>query len=823
MRAGDAARGIARAYVRWSMSHHRTALAILAGVTVIALLPIRGISLDPDLGSLLPSETPSVMLMEETDRRIGGSDLFGVIVKGKDPRANARAADFIAGRVEHWPETLWVISKRDLDPLRRRFLALVPPDGIASLARVIEERIDYEAASRSGALLDDGPPPDLAAEAERILRMASPPGFPMESEPPAGIEELRDRLMSRDGRVAAVLARMDVSAMDMGFARSSRARMAAIVADLPDDLRGRVTAAVKAAYDATREYDIVARDATIATIISLVAMIVLVLAYFGTAGAVPTIMVPLATGIAWTLGFIAIFYPKLNTITAFIFGILLGMGIDCSIHLAMRFRIERRAVQGPIEAMIAAMEGIAPGLVGSVLTTVVALLALRLGHFRGFVEFGTMAAVGMVLCLAASLLVIPPLTMALGVDPAPAGGSQGSGPRRRSGAAGPGAPGPGLAWAGLALAAIFTAAAGHRGSSIEFERDFRNLRAQGSGDVADLESAIGVGRANAVILMGRSEEQMRWVHGWLAGTMGARASSGREPLVTGFVTIASVLPTVAEQEERLVEIRKLRKTISLRALDKVHGPERVWIDRLREAAAMDAPMGFQDLPPWIADMFREKDGRTGAIAYVYPAVERWDLGAMARLRAVYGRVDTPWGPVRGTTFVMLDVVETVMRDSGMLATVSIACIMLVLLLHLKRVGTSVLCIASLLAGIVWTIAFLQITGGKLGVYNMLVIPTLLGTGIDGSIHLLHRWDQIGGSGWSRVREALASTGVAMSASSVTTAAGFSGLTFSQHPGLRSIGWFAVPGVLLTMVAVMTIMGLALATRDGAAGRIAARD
>jgi predicted RND superfamily exporter protein len=90
---------------------------------------------------------------------------------------------------------------------------------------------------------------------------------------------------------------------------------------------------------------------------------------------------------------------------------------------------------------------------------------------------------------------------------------------------------------------------------------------------------------------------------------------------------------------------------------------------------------------------------------------------------------------------------------------------------------------------------------RLGLYNIIVIPTVLGVAIDGSIHLVHRHRELGRAG---LGEVLRVTGRSVLAAALTTAGGFTGLLFIQHKGLKTIGTMAVTGVLATMVAVLLV-------------------
>jgi predicted RND superfamily exporter protein len=85
---------------------------------------------------------------------------------------------------------------------------------------------------------------------------------------------------------------------------------------------------------------------------------------------------------------------------------------------------------------------------------------------------------------------------------------------------------------------------------------------------------------------------------------------------------------------------------------------------------------------------------------------------------------------------------------------------------------------------------------------MVVLPTVLGTGIDGAIHLYHRYVDDPERNMVAV---MRTTGVAVLASSVTTVAGFVGLLFVQHEGVLTIGALSVAGIVSSMVAALVLL------------------
>jgi hypothetical protein len=107
--------------------------------------------------------------------------------------------------------------------------------------------------------------------------------------------------------------------------------------------------------------------------------------------------------------------------------------------------------------------------------------------------------------------------------------------------------------------------------------------------------------------------------------------------------------------------------------------------------------------------------------------------------------------------------------------------------------------------IVLTVGMMVVFGIKLGLYNMVVLPTVLGTGIDGAIHMYHRYlEEPDRNLWVVLR----TTGLSVVASSVTTLAGFIGLVFVSHKGVNTIGGMACAGIFASLItAVFLLPGL----------------
>ncbi|HXV74105.1 MAG TPA: MMPL family transporter, partial [Sphingomonadales bacterium] len=95
-----------------------------------------------------------------------------------------------------------------------------------------------------------------------------------------------------------------------------------------------------------------------------------------------------------------------------------------------------------------------------------------------------------------------------------------------------------------------------------------------------------------------------------------------------------------------------------------------------------------------------------------------------------------------------------------------------------------------LAGLLILFGVMGLFGIKLSIFNMVVLPTIIGIGVDNGIHIYHRFREERGS----IMKVLFTTGGAIGAATITTALGFSGMLMAEVNGLQSLGLLAVIGL-----------------------------
>jgi len=139
----------------------------------------------------------------------------------------------------------------------------------------------------------------------------------------------------------------------------------------------------------------------------------------------------------------------------------------------------------------------------------------------------------------------------------------------------------------------------------------------------------------------------------------------------------------------------------------------------------------------------------------------------------------------------------------------VVCMMVVLILLWRTVWDPLLAFFPLALMAVTTCATLVVTGQPFNFANVIVLPMLLGMGIDNGVHLVHRHRT------NPDEEDVLSTSTARAVfySSLTTILSFGSLAFAPHRGIAAIGKLLTIGVFLTLVSYVVVLPAVLEWDD----------
>ena len=146
---------------------------------------------------------------------------------------------------------------------------------------------------------------------------------------------------------------------------------------------------------------IVWRDAAKAAVIGMVAVFLLMWADLSSPVRAMLALVPLAFGMVWMLGLMALLGLRVNFMNIFVITMVIGIGVDYGVHLLHRWFES--------DGDSAAMAGTARAIAVAALTTMVGFGSIGLSHFPGLRSVGVVAILGALCTAVASITVLPVL------------------------------------------------------------------------------------------------------------------------------------------------------------------------------------------------------------------------------------------------------------------------------------------------------------------------------------------------------------------------------------------------------------------------------
>jgi predicted RND superfamily exporter protein len=122
-------------------------------------------------------------------------------------------------------------------------------------------------------------------------------------------------------------------------------------------------------------------------------------------------LLPVALSIVWILGTMHLLGMPFNVLTVMITSLGIGLGVDYSIHVSTRYRLELDRSGNAWDAMETTVTGTGGALLGSAATTTAAFGTLALAILPVIRQFGVIAAVSIAYAFLASVFVLPTLLL----------------------------------------------------------------------------------------------------------------------------------------------------------------------------------------------------------------------------------------------------------------------------------------------------------------------------------------------------------------------------------------------------------------------------
>lgn len=515
-------------------------------------------------------------------------------------------------------------------------------------------------------------------------------------------------------------------------------------------------------------------------------------------------------------------FGALNIISVAFAVLFIGLGIDFSIHILLRAQEDSTADAN--ETMLAQALSKAAGTSGIALaicapTTALAFLSFTPTGYAGLAQLGAIAAIGVFIAMISAVTLLPALLIVLRF--------QSNTLSRKPWKLSLRAPRM-LVFVpmGMALPALYLAA------QIGFEADPIALKDP------EASSVIAYNR-----LAARKETSPYAIQLVAAGQQSAQEllqAARQLPSVGQVVWAGSFMPQeqadkldlIAETYDLLapdlvsVDARKASdQSAALQALQRLHAltpsdvlaafiQQPLLISELEERLLETLPdlrttlrrqlrtTGVERLPPALEALYRGRDG-----SYRLELFPAQPIADEASLEAFVDAVKAAFPSATGSPVQIIEagrIVRTSMLQATGIAFVSVVSFLFIVLRSLKQLFFVL--VPVVLAGI-FTLATSVLAGLSFNFANVIVLPLLIGLGVDAGIHYVKRAFEPG------AEQNVGTTGRAVFLSSATTIGSFGTLMVSKHAGTASMGLLLTISLCWLLFTTLVVLPALLEVMD----------
>ncbi|HEY3445888.1 MAG TPA: MMPL family transporter [Myxococcales bacterium] len=765
-------------------------LATVAVSTLVAFLASSRLTLRADLSDLLPRSFRSVRDLDLLAERAGGMGYGVVVGQGAQPEALRRFARDLAPKLEALPGVRFVNYERPSAFFRDRALYFMALSDIQEIERRIRERRDWEQLRRHPLYvpLDDEPAPPLdLGDIERKYQNSSVRRFSGDRD--------ETFILDADQRMVVLLAKPMQMSTDLAYAKQFVGELDAFLktqdfSAYGPDFTVSLTGTFKKKIDQQRQI----RD-DVATASTVAALLILLYLVFHFRGLLPVLLVlaPVGVGLLWTYGLVGVVWGEVNLLTAFLGAILGGLGTEHGIHLLGRYGGLRAEGRTEEEAVHEAFCRTGASAIVSALVAACAFASMSISEFRPFREFGVIAAAGMLLLVFACLWTLPAaLGAALRIGWTLRAKETIAGQHSRLAAWLPRAPGKVALALGVPL--LLLALDSPRAPFTYDLGVLQDMQLPSFRLDSEVNRILGYSQIPVIILTASAEED-RLVEEQIAAR---KRQLGTASTIDFVASLSDLVPADQAQKHRAMQsIRHLLEAIDRDDLDR--DLRRGYDDLMRLTAP--PPFARSDIPASIRRQFEGLKPSAEGYVLVFPSVNTDDGKNVRALAAEVRDLQLPGGRsvnAVGEVMVLADILDMVTREAPPVIGASVLLVLVAMWLTLGRLSTALACLAPTVVSILALLGLLPVVNLKLNFLNIVAIPALIGTTVDGGVHLLSRLRDARAD-FNRV---LGETGRAIGGGLLTSAFGFAAMVFADHPGLSSLGKLTILGFTVNAVVML---------------------
>lgn len=566
------------------------------------------------------------------------------------------------------------------------------------------------------------------------------------------------------------------------------------------------------------DVNLIKRDGLVNTLSSIILVMFIYLWAFRRKSSLIYGWLPLLFGLVITFGAAHLLGATLNSATAGVGALLIGLGIDFSTVIYGRYIEERNRGAAVEDAIVSAMGKTGTGVMVGAITTACTFGAMMVTSFNGMRQVGIITSMGILFCCGSVFILLPAMLFYHQVHASKRGDEatfhMGSFGFNRL-----------ALWshrhpvATLVIAGLLTAGFGLAALDVRLEDNVQSLRSPSNTGINVTREVGQTFGATLTYMMAvlesdtpdgivlQSEKVLEAIKPFQAdGTI----------LFTD--SLGTYLPPMERQQRIIDSLRndpqgrfsfdRIRATFIAACQKNGFEVETFssYLTVLERMLHPERPVTYNDLArsplsPILRKFIIEKNPnfyRGIVCLYIPEQFKRYEpTGLSAAIKQA-----VPGAKVVGINLLSQSLRGMIKQDARVSFILGSIIAFIIIMADFRAFRPAIYSILPLCVGLLWMLGSMRLMNEPLNMMNIYVTTMIIGIGSDYGIYFVHRFLEADGFHMDRVIREIGSPIVI---AALTTIAGFGSLSLSSYPGLRSIGYVSLLGTLYSMVATMTVL------------------
>lgn len=768
-------------------------ISILFGT--IFFLAFRYIPLKSDFIDLLPQQSEPVKNLRFLSEKLKGVGQFSIVIESEsqDKESMMSFADEIYDDILNIPEVLFVNYKIPRDFIMKNFYFFMELADLEEIHNRLREKVQYEFWKDAPFYvnLEEEGAVDFNID-DIIEKYTNTSGSLRLSD--------TDYMISQDNRILVMFLKPDFMPTEVDKTGELIKKINMIIKKYDID-KYNSDFKISFAGTYTLSYDqkaAIYKDIKRTSILAIIFIFIAILFFIRNLRLSLFLLYALGIGVLSAFGIAYVTLNHLNLITGFLIAILTGLGVNYGIHFIFRYNDESRRISNTKALKNSFIKTGLPSLTGA-LTTAVSFFTLSFSRFLGFSEFGILASFAIIITLISIYVIVTALIVLtnrfvkekkiIKVNPT-------------------------IKWKKFYFnyiekiiysvtlpLIIITVILAFNIKDIDFEYNSKKLEVKGQESIRSTEliqQKFNVSTDPAIFYTYDRDEEIDFYNSV------NKLINKENSFVGNILSLSKIISEESIQKEKISIIKKIRKELESLPEGSIEDKDKLEkIEMFKDKTKAPTILREDEIPDLFKRRFLhiDKDEKL-YISQVFPKKVLFDAKDMreyvAQIKKVQGKIKDYFPTGMHILYVFL--IDTVLKESKIFISVVFIIIWLLLLFDFKNFKDSLIAMIPLVFGMLWLVEIMTVFDIKFNFMNIVVLPTVLGTGVDNGVHIYHRYKET-----KNIFKAIYKTGMANFGMSLTVALGWSALFFANYQGLRTMAFVGVVGILMTFVASVTIM------------------